>query len=184
MADFPDKVSTQTSTRDNAHGSTSLPIGIHRYFLQSSFGILMIVELVFGLLVWALISGSGISSGDEAFGWVIFVAIFLWILTIILFLLYLLNLTSKLPRVPWANVRLYYNLGATILYLTAFITNASSIDPTSIRGTYQYNNRAASAFFAGVVMIAYGLSTLLAFRSLHGGLDNAATSQATGHNSV
>ncbi|XP_032892091.1 plasmolipin [Amblyraja radiata] len=182
MADFPDKVNTQTSTGSNARGN--FPIGIDTYFLKSFFGILMIVELVFGLLVWALISGSRISAGDEAFGWVIFVAIFLWIFTIILFLFYLLNLTSKLPKVPWDQLRLYFNLAATILYLTAFITNASSIDPTSIRGTYKYNNRAASAFFAGVVMIAYGLSTLLALLSLRGGRDNAATSQATGHNSA
>ncbi|XP_051884420.1 plasmolipin-like isoform X1 [Pristis pectinata] len=147
MADFPDKVNTQTSsgTRSNAHGSRLYPIGIDTYFLKSFLGILMTVELVFGMLVWALIAGSRIWKGDEAFGWVMFVAILLWILTIILFLFYLLNLTSKLPMVPWRHVRLYFNLGATILYLTAFITNASSVDPTSIQGTYRYNNRAASA---------------------------------------
>ncbi|XP_051884421.1 plasmolipin-like isoform X2 [Pristis pectinata] len=186
MADFPDKVNTQTSsgTRSNAHGSRLYPIGIDTYFLKSFLGILMTVELVFGMLVWALIAGSRIWKGDEAFGWVMFVAILLWILTIILFLFYLLNLTSKLPMVPWRHVRLYFNLGATILYLTAFITNASSVDPTSIQGTYRYNNRAASAFFAGVVMISYGLSTLLSFLCLHESQDNAATSQAAGNNSA
>uniref|UniRef100_UPI00398F169C plasmolipin n=1 Tax=Pristiophorus japonicus TaxID=55135 RepID=UPI00398F169C len=186
MADFPDKVNTQTSTDtySNTVSSRFSPIGVDINFLKSFIGILMIVELVFGLLVWSLISGSRIGSGDAAFGWVIFVAIFLWILTIIIFIFYLLSLTPKLPMVPWTHVRLFFNLGATILYLTAFITNASSVDPTSIKGSYKYNNRAAAAFFAGVVMIAYGASTFLSCLSLRGGGSNAATSQATGSNSA
>ncbi|XP_067905678.1 plasmolipin-like isoform X2 [Heterodontus francisci] len=148
MAEFPGKVNTQTSTRthSNTVSPRFSPIGVDIYFLKSSIGILMIVELVFGLLVWALIAGSRIRSGDAAFGWVIFVAIFLWILTIIIFIFFLLSLTPKLPMVPWARLRLYFNLGATVLYLTAFITNASSVDPTSIKGSYRYNNRAAAAF--------------------------------------
>lgn len=73
-------------------------------FIQVVSNMLLYPPQVFGLLVWALISGSRISAGDGAFGWVIFVAIFLWILTIILFLFYLLNLTSKLPKVPWVYV--------------------------------------------------------------------------------
>ncbi|XP_072925956.1 plasmolipin-like [Hemitrygon akajei] len=186
MASFPDKVSTQTSTgtRSTAHGARLCPNGIDTYFLKSFLGILMIVELMFGLLVWALIASSRILKGDEAFGWVIFVAVFLWILTLIFFLFYLLKLPSKLPVIPWQHVRLYFNLGATVLYLTAFITNASSVDPTSIRGTYRYNNRAASAFFAGVVMISYGLSTFHSCLRLYSSQDNAATSQTAGNNSA
>ncbi|XP_062923481.1 plasmolipin-like [Mobula hypostoma] len=186
MANFPDKVTTQTGagTGSTAHGTRLCPVGIDTYFLKSFLGILMIVELMFGLLVWALIAGSRISKGDEAFGWVIFVAIFLWILTLIFFLFYLLKLPSKLPVMPWHHVRLYFNLGATVLYLTAFITNASSVDPTSIRGSYKYNNRAASAFFAGVVMISYGLSTFHSCLCLYRSQDNAATSQTTGNNSA
>ncbi|XP_041048331.1 plasmolipin-like [Carcharodon carcharias] len=183
MADFPDKVNTHTSMRTHVSPRFS-PIGVDVCFLKSSIGILMIVELVFGLLVWALIAGSRISSGDGAFGWVIFVAIFLWILTIVIFVFYLLSLTPKLPMVPWAHLSLYFNLGATVLYLTAFITNASSVDPTSIKGSYKYNNRAAAAFFAGVVMISYGVSTFLCMLSLRGRGSNAATSQATGNNSA
>ncbi|XP_072374499.1 plasmolipin [Scyliorhinus torazame] len=186
MADFPDKVNTQTSTRtsSNTISTRFSSIGLDIQFLKSSIGILMIVELVFGLLVWALIAGSTISTGDGAFGWVIFVAIFLWILTIVIFIFYLLSLTPKLPMVPWLHLSLYFNLGATVLYLTAFITNASSVDPTSIKGSYRYNNRAAAAFFAGVVMISYGVSTFLYFLSLRGRGSNAATSQATGSNSA
>ncbi|XP_067853893.1 plasmolipin [Heptranchias perlo] len=186
MADFPDKVNTQTSTRTHSSSVSPRfsPIGLDIHFLKSFIGLLMIVELVFGLLVWALIAGSRISSGDAAFGWVMFVAVFLWILTIIIFFFYLLSLTPKLPMVPWAYVLLYFNLGATVLYLTAFITNASSVDPTSIKGSYKYNNRAAAAFFAGIVMIAYGINTFLCFLSLQGSGSNAATSQATGSNSA
>ncbi|XP_048402972.1 plasmolipin [Stegostoma tigrinum] len=186
MADFPDKINTQTSTRTHSSGVSSRfsPVAVDIQFLKSSIGILMLVELAFGLLVWALIAGSRISRGDAAFGWVMFVAVTLWILTFVMFVFYVLSLTLKLPMVPWAHLCLYFNLVATVLYLTAFITNASSVDPTSLKGTYRYNNRAAAAFFAGVVMISYGLSTFLSFLSMRGQGSNAATSQATGSNSA
>ncbi|NP_001279621.1 plasmolipin [Callorhinchus milii] len=168
--EFPDKVSTQTSTA-SSHTTTTTqtsgrfaPIGVNISFIRSVFGILMMVEMVIGLLVWALIAGSHFGN-DPAFGWVMFVAVFLWLLTIILFVLYMLGLTAKLPMVPWVLVVMCFNLGATVLYITAFSTIAARVNQQKKTAKYQYNNRAAAAFFAAVVTIAYGASSFFSFQS-------------------
>lgn len=55
------------------------------------------------MLHWALIA-SGPHMIFPAYGWVLFVAITLWLLTIILFFLILFGVLQKLPSVPWSSV--------------------------------------------------------------------------------
>lgn len=55
---------------------------------------------VLGLLHWALIAGA-FYLVPPVYGWVLFVAITLWILTIILFLMILFGVQRKLPSIPW-----------------------------------------------------------------------------------
>lgn len=45
-----------------------------------------------------------------------------------------------------------FNVGATVLYITAFITCSASVELTSLKGTRQYNQRAA----ASVSMVPWG----------------------------
>ncbi|MEQ2176499.1 hypothetical protein GOODEAATRI_028600, partial [Goodea atripinnis] len=56
---------------------------------------------VTGLLHWALIAGANYMD-KPAYGWVMFVAVTLWILTTILFLILLLSVPQRLAVVPWA----------------------------------------------------------------------------------
>ena len=58
---------------------------------------------VLGLLVWALIADTPYHL-YPAYGWVMFVAVFLWLVTIVFFVLYLFQLHMKLYRVPWPLV--------------------------------------------------------------------------------
>ncbi|XP_012588663.1 PREDICTED: plasmolipin isoform X2 [Condylura cristata] len=60
-------------------------------------------ELVVGLLVWALIADTPYHL-YPAYGWVMFVAVFLWLVTIVFFILYLFQLHMKLYMVPWPLV--------------------------------------------------------------------------------
>lgn len=99
-----------------------------------------------------------------------------------------------------------FNAVATVLYITAFITCAAAVQPTSWR-QWDYNRRAAASvssggqgkatrpgshcahawplllfqFFACLTMVAYGVSTFLSFRAWKGLGSNAATSQVTDH---
>ncbi|XP_068116180.1 plasmolipin [Hyperolius riggenbachi] len=179
MAEFPPKVSTQTSTPE------ATGLGFRSFctpdigFLKSIPGILMMIEIVLGLLVWALIAGSHYHP-IPAYGWVMFVAVFCWLVTIILFVFLLLQLYRKIPVVPWALVIFVYHAVATVLYVTAFITCAASVNSrgTNETSTTDFNNRAAASFFACLVMIAYGASTFFSFSEWRGPGSNAASAQA------
>uniref|UniRef100_A0A9L0RTF7 Plasmolipin n=2 Tax=Equus caballus TaxID=9796 RepID=A0A9L0RTF7_HORSE len=134
---------------------------------------------VLGLLVWALIADTPYHL-YPAYGWVMFVAVFLWLVTIVFFILYLFQLHMKLHMVPWPLVLMIFNVGATVLYITAFITCSAVVDLTSLKGTRPYNQRAAASFFACLVMIAYGASAFFSFQAWRGVGSNAATSQMAG----
>ncbi|EMP25598.1 Plasmolipin [Chelonia mydas] len=107
-----------------------------------------------------------------------FVAIFFWLVTIILFAMYLLQLQMKLYMIPWPVVLVIFNTAATVLYVTAFITCSAAVQD-HIRLPGDYNKRAAASFFACIVMIAYGASTFFSFQEWKGFGSNAATSQVT-----
>ncbi|XP_036737021.1 plasmolipin isoform X1 [Manis pentadactyla] len=134
---------------------------------------------VLGLLVWALIADTPYHL-YPAYGWVMFVAVFLWLVTIVIFILYLFQLHMKLYMVPWPLVLMAFNMGATVLYITAFITCSAAVEPTSLKGTRPYNQRAAASFFSCLVMIAYGVSAFFSFQAWRGVGSNAATSQMAG----
>ncbi|XP_010860274.1 PREDICTED: plasmolipin [Bison bison bison] len=148
-------------------------------FVRSSLGALMLLQLVLGLLVWALIADTPYHL-YPSYGWVMFVAVFLWLVTIIFFVLYLFQLHMKLYMVPWPLVLMVFNVGATVLYITAFITCSASVELTSLKGSRPYNQRAAASFFSCLVMIAYGVSAFLSFQAWRGVGSNAATSQMAG----
>ncbi|XP_046755361.1 plasmolipin isoform X1 [Gallus gallus] len=116
----------------------------------------------------------------KAYGWVLFVSIFLWVVTVLLFVMYLLQLPMKFYMVPWPLMLMIFNAVATVLYIAAFVTCSAAVRPTSWR-QWDYNRRAAASFFAGLVMLTYGASTFFSFRAWKGLGSNAATSQAASH---
>lgn len=179
MAEFPSKVSTRTSSPAQGAGVSVSALRPDLGFVRSILGALMLLQLVLGLLVWALIADTP-HHLYPAYGWVMFVAVFLWLVTIVFFVLYLFQLHMKLYRVPWPLVLMVFNVGATVLYITAFITCSASVEQTSLKGTRPYNQRAAASFFACLVMIAYGVSAFFSFQAWRGVGSNAATSQMAG----
>ncbi|XP_077144895.1 plasmolipin [Ranitomeya variabilis] len=175
MAEFPAKVSTQTSTPETSGGGGFCPRP-DISFLKSIPGILIMVELVLGLIVWALIADTK-HYYVAAFGWVLFVAIFFWLLTLVLFLLFFLQLHKRIIFVPWPLTVFIYHAAAFVLYITAFITCAASTKLGEPSGN-EYNKRAAAAFFACLVMIAYGGSAFFSFGDWRGTSSNSASGQA------
>ncbi|XP_064191528.1 plasmolipin [Anguilla rostrata] len=172
MADFPAKVSTETSSPPPQGGGDRIQAMASRYvtmdmdFLRTIPAGLMLVEIVLGLLVWALIAASGYAN-VPAYGWVMFVSVIFWLLTLFLFFVLFFGVRNKLGFLPWPLMLLVFNATATILYLSAFLANAASV----------YNShQGAAAFFAIVVTLAYGASTFFAFLSWRGDGSNAASS--------
>ncbi|XP_078113969.1 plasmolipin [Sander vitreus] len=182
MADFPSKVTTETSSphsQSSQQGGNSLQrlatnvtTTMDRSFIRSIPAILMVVEIVLGLLQWALIASAPYTL-LPAYGWVMFVAVTLWILTTILFFMILFGAQQKLTSVPWPLTVMVYFAGATVFYLTAFLANAASVRPFYY--TMFYGQMAAAAFFGAVVTLAYGASAFISYLTWKGDGGNAAT---------
>lgn len=178
MADFPSKVTTETSAsnaQNSQQGGNSLrglanqvSSGMDMAFVRSIPAILMITEIVLGLLHWALIA-STLYAVLPVYGWVMFVAVTSWLITIILFFVILFGVQRKLPSVPWTLVVMVYFGVVTVLYLTAFISNAASVYYV------YYGHFAAAAFFAAVVTAAYAASAFFSYLDWKGDGGNAAT---------
>ncbi|XP_051580241.1 plasmolipin-like [Myxocyprinus asiaticus] len=169
MADFPGKVNTQTSSPEPQR-SFGIPSIGNANFIKTIPGILLLAEIVVGLLVWALIASTYYGT-IPAYGWVMFVSVTLWILSIALFVILLLSLHEKLPSVPWPLVFFVFYAVATVLYLTAFLADAVSVPP------YWYifhGHLGASAFFAIVVTLLYTASSFFAYLGWRGDSQNAA----------
>lgn len=58
---------------------------------------------VLGLLVWTLIAGTEYFR-VPAFGWVMFVAVFYWVLTVFFLIIYITMTYTRIPQVPWTTV--------------------------------------------------------------------------------
>nr|XP_048279167.1 CKLF-like MARVEL transmembrane domain-containing protein 8 isoform X2 [Myodes glareolus] len=98
--------------------------------------------LVFGLLVWTLIAGTEYFR-VPAFGWVMFVAVFYWVLTVFFLIVYITMTYTRIPQVPWTTVGLCFNGSAFLLYLSAAIVDASSVFPE--KEGHNFNSWAASS---------------------------------------
>lgn len=62
-----------------------------------------VILQVLGLLVWTLIAGTEYFR-VPAFGWVMFVAVFYWVLTVFFLILYITMTYTRIPQVPWTTV--------------------------------------------------------------------------------
>lgn len=182
MADFPSKVTTETSSphsQSSQQGGNSLS-GLTANitnrmdisFVRSIPAILMLVEIILGLLQWALIASAPYTL-LPAYGWVMFVAVTLWILTTILFFMILFGAQQILTFIPWPLTVMVYHAGAAILYVTAFLANAASV--RAFYYTYFYGHMAAASFFGAVVTMAYGGSAYFSYLDWKGDGGNAAT---------
>ncbi|KAK1799073.1 hypothetical protein P4O66_007337 [Electrophorus voltai] len=138
-------------------------ISYDRHFVQSAPGLLIFLEIVLGLLVWTLIAGTEYFRFSP-FGWVMFVSVFYWVLTLFLLLLLLTRAHTRIPQVPWSTVVLVFNCSATLLYLVTAVTEATLVG-CGVKGQHDYNSWAASTFFAFLVSLSYAGSAVFSFRS-------------------
>ncbi|XP_018606956.1 plasmolipin-like isoform X2 [Scleropages formosus] len=181
MAEFPAKVSTQTSSpaaqRAIGSGSKSIVlqyVSVDLHFLGSVPGILLLAEIVLGLLTWSLTASTSYTC-VPAYGWVMFISITLWILTVTLFCILFLGIQQKLSFLPWQLMVLLFNGVAALVYLTAFLANASFVTPFS--GTADFNPLAAAVLFAVLVTLVYSMSTFFALMAWRG--DSGITANTT-----
>ncbi|EDL76977.1 CKLF-like MARVEL transmembrane domain containing 8, isoform CRA_a, partial [Rattus norvegicus] len=96
-------VTTTSSSFAENFSTTSSSFAYDREFLRTPPGLLIIAEIVLGLLVWTLIAGTEYFR-VPAFGWVMFVAVFYWVLTVFFLIVYITMTYTRIPQVPWTTV--------------------------------------------------------------------------------
>ncbi|KAK7139154.1 hypothetical protein R3I93_016323 [Phoxinus phoxinus] len=126
---------------------------------------LILVEVILGLLVWALIASTEYFHFSP-FGWVMFVTVFYWLLTLFLFIINLAN--GKIRHIPWTRVVLIFNCSAALLYTSAAIVEAALVNQ-GVKGHHDFNCWAASTFFAFLVSLSYAGSAFFSYKSWHRG---------------
>ncbi|XP_058410391.1 CKLF-like MARVEL transmembrane domain-containing protein 8 isoform X2 [Diceros bicornis minor] len=137
-------VTTTASSFAENFSTSSSSFAYDREFLRTLPGLLIVAEIVLGLLVWTLIAGTEYFR-VPAFGWVMFVAVFYWVLTVFFLIIYITMTYTRIPQVPWTTVGLGFNGSAFILYLSAAVVDASSVSPE--RDSHNFNSWAASSMY-------------------------------------
>ncbi|XP_030638469.1 CKLF-like MARVEL transmembrane domain-containing protein 8b [Chanos chanos] len=137
----------------NMETFSSPTLAYDRNFVRTVPGLLTFAELVFGLFVWTLVGGTEYLK-VPALGWVMFVSVLYWVLTVFVFILYLTMAHTKISHVPWTAVGVIFNSSATVLYASAAVANMASVSQ-AIRGRYYYSSWIASTVFAFIVTLCY-----------------------------
>ncbi|KAI8506878.1 hypothetical protein Bbelb_153170 [Branchiostoma belcheri] len=171
---FPDSVDSMpppgTGPTQTTTGGGSM-ISFNIEYIKSIPGILKICELFFGLITWACVAtypyqlyAGGLGAGQH---WVMFVAVTTWLITLILFILFVLSVPSNVPvlsGLPWPFIEMAYNGGASVLYFLAACVQAGTT-ATRYAGSNVYTTYAAAAAFAFFTTVAYVADAFFAFQA-------------------
>uniref|UniRef100_A0A8C0Y1Z9 CKLF-like MARVEL transmembrane domain containing 8a n=1 Tax=Cyprinus carpio carpio TaxID=630221 RepID=A0A8C0Y1Z9_CYPCA len=122
---------------------------------------LIFVEVILGLLVWALIASTEYFRFSP-FGWVMFVTVFYWLLT--LFLLIIKLARGQIRHIPWTKVVLIFNCTAALFYTSAAVVEATLVNQ-GVKGHHDFNCWAASTFFAFLVSLSYAGSAFFSYKT-------------------
>ncbi|XP_056386847.1 MARVEL domain-containing protein 1 [Hyla sarda] len=146
--------------------ATRSSLSANKTFLRSFPGVLRLLQLAMGAALWITIASNNYSG---AVHFVLFVAVFFWLLTLILYFLTLLDKQELVPLLGgqhWLLTNLIYDALATVLHIAATIVMATYTDQNSfctLEG-YQfscpYNTYLAASIFASLCSFLYLLTTV------------------------
>ncbi|XP_043117429.1 CKLF-like MARVEL transmembrane domain-containing protein 8 [Puntigrus tetrazona] len=154
---------TRKSSNIESLGLSHSKLAYDGNFIRSASGAFMAGEIVFGLLVWTLIGGTEYLH-VPALVWVMFVSVFYWALTVILFLIYLTMAHTRIPQIPVNPQGICFNGSASVLYLAAAVICGISLN-VAIKGRYYFISWVASTIFASLAMVCYAGNTVVNFKS-------------------
>ncbi|KAG9484766.1 MARVEL domain-containing protein 1 [Eleutherodactylus coqui] len=144
--------------------ATRSSLSANKSFLRSFPGVLRILQLVMGAALWITIASTSYSGGVH---FVLFVAVFFWLLTLLFYFLTLLDKQDLVPILGgdrWLLTNLIYDALATVLHIAATIVVAKSTDDNSYCTLPGYNYRCpyntylAASIFASVCSLLYLLT--------------------------
>ncbi|KAL0963369.1 hypothetical protein UPYG_G00305460 [Umbra pygmaea] len=158
----------------------SLPLGLE--ILRTYSGALIVLEIIFGGLVWILVASSNVPV-PLLQGWVMFVSVTMFFCSTIYLLLFILGFADRI-NTDWNFVDVLYHFIALLFYFGAFVLETAA---TAARGILihnnstagcaiprghiitildnrQYNINVAATIFAFVVTLCYACSMFMGFK--------------------
>lgn len=135
-------------------------------FLRSFMGITRILQIVFGACLWVTIAANKYGGSIH---FVLFVAVFFWLLTLALFFLTLLDKQDLVPLLGgdrWSCTNLAHDVVAAVLYLPAIGVMIYNTNRNSFCNLPQYMHPClykvylTAAVFACFCWLAYLLSVI------------------------
>ncbi|XP_067883619.1 myelin and lymphocyte protein-like [Heterodontus francisci] len=129
--------------------------------LTSIPDLLMIPELVSGGLVWILVASIAVFDKDSQ-GWVIFVSILLFVLTLMLLICYF----SGWPRnsTAWCFLDAVYHGTSALFYFSAAVLQANSTVRLEGSNGKEYNTDVAATIFTYVATVLYVVHAVFSFK--------------------
>ncbi|XP_013916277.1 PREDICTED: myelin and lymphocyte protein [Thamnophis sirtalis] len=136
----------------SATATAALPSGAS--VLASFPDILVIPEFVFGGLVWILVASTKVYVHMSQ-GWVMFVSVFCFVISTLLFLLYLCGAHGG--KSAWVALDAFYQVIASLFYLSAAVLQAyTTIEIKFFVGEFKaYQIDIAAVVFAFAVTLTY-----------------------------
>ncbi|XP_014719707.2 myelin and lymphocyte protein-like [Equus asinus] len=114
---------------------------------------LLIFEFVFGGLVWILIASSQVPL-PLLQGWVMFVSVFCFVGTTVLFFLYVTGINDKV--IKWIDLDVTYHCLAAVLYFSLSVLEALAVISMEDGFTYEhFLENIAAAVFSYVATLLY-----------------------------
>ncbi|XP_031408833.1 protein MAL2 [Meleagris gallopavo] len=129
---------------------------------------------LFGTIVWILVASTQVPL-PLLQGWVMFVAVTAWFLSIVFLCVFLFGYANRIA-VNWNQTDFLFHGATFVFYFGAFLLQAATtslhhyprrLNSTTyvrILGDHEYNISIAASIFAFATAICYGFSTALALR--------------------
>ncbi|XP_072912065.1 myelin and lymphocyte protein-like [Hemitrygon akajei] len=142
----------------SAPSDSIIPSGLKLF--TSIPDLLMLPELVFGGLVWILVASTEVHDKDSL-GWVIFVSILLFTLTLLLLVCYF----TGLPRnsTAWCFLDAAYHGISSVFYLSAAVLQANTAVRNTDKSGSIYKIDIASTVFAFAATVLYVVHAVFSF---------------------
>lgn len=140
----------------------TLPTGPNIF--RTSSGAFMVLELVFGGLVWILVAASEVPR-DLFQGWVMFVSVCAFFFTAVYLCCFLFGLANRIET-NWNFLDFAYHFTVFVFYFGAFVLEAGTTSSLGLEmaSGHIYGLNVAATIFAFFATGCYGCSTFLGLR--------------------
>ncbi|XP_077342219.1 myelin and lymphocyte protein-like [Lithobates pipiens] len=153
-----------STTAAPVYGDISpLPTGLKTFTTFPD--LLMILEWVFGGLVWILVASTTIPFEFPILqGWVMFVSIFCFVCTSMLIILYCIGVHGG--KSSWTTIDAFYHFIAAIFYLSASVLQAYATIASKVLGQIYQENIAAVvfAYIATLLYVVHAVASLFRWK--------------------